>query len=85
MEILHITPSTNGYELVTLLANAVNKRNSMAMIERKGEKFFTGGFLINDTPEIRGVLDSMPKDKQFEFIKSFKTDPFVKFYYEDIE
>lgn len=85
MEILHITPATNGYEVVTLLANAINKRNSMAMIERNGEKFYTGGFLINDTPEIRSVLDSIPKEKQFEFIKSFKIDPFVKFYYENID
>lgn len=42
----------------------------------------TGGFLINDTTEIRKILDSIPKDKQYEFIKYFKMDPFAKFYLE---
>jgi hypothetical protein len=83
MKILHITPATNGYEEVVLLANAINKTNNLAAIEKNGEQFMTGGFLINDTPKIRDVLDAIPKDQQYEFIKEFKMNPFVKFYLED--
>ena len=83
MKILHITPSTNGYEEVTLLANRISKKNDFSAIEKNGEQFMTGGFLINDTPQIRAVLDAIPTDKQFEFVKEFKMDPFVRFYLED--
>jgi hypothetical protein len=80
MKILHITPSTNGYEEVTLLANRVSDTNSLAIIEKDGEKFMTGGFLIKDTPQIRAVLDSIPKEEQYNFVADFKVEPFVKCY-----
>ena len=83
MKILHITPSTNGYEEVVLLANAINKTNNLAAIEKYGQQFMTGGFLINDTPKIREILDAMPKSRQYDFVKEFKMNPFVKFYLED--
>ena len=83
MKILHITPSTKGYEEVTLLANRISKTNGFSAIEKDGEQFMTGGFLINDTPQIRAVLDAMPRDKQYEFVKEFKMEPFVRFYLED--
>ena len=61
-KILHITPATNGYEEVTLLANHVNKDNHFAVIEMAdGNKYMTGGLLLNDTPEVRQFLDSIPK------------------------
>ena len=81
MKILHITPSSNGYEEVTLLANNYSRSNSMAVIEKDGVIFFTGGFLINNTSEIRDILDRVDKSKQYELIKTLKTNPFVKFYY----
>lgn len=85
MKILHITPSSNGYEEVTLIANRVSKTNSLAVIRKNGELLYTGGFLINDTPEIRNVLNQIPNAQQFEFVKSFKMDPFISFkYFEDI-
>ena len=83
MKILHITPSSGGYEEVKLLANAVNRNNSLAVIEVNGEIRITGGYLINDTPRIRKILDAIPKEDQYEFVKEFKNDPFVKFYYEE--
>lgn len=82
MKILHITQKTNGYEEVELVANNVNKNNSLAVIKKKGKLLMTGGFLINDTPIIRAVLDSITKEDQFEFVQAFKMEPFVKFYYE---
>lgn len=83
MKILHITPTTDGYQEAVLVANNISKTNSLAAIEIDGEEFMTGGFIINDTPEIRAVLDNLPTKDQFEFVKSFKSTPFVKFYLED--
>ncbi len=80
MKILHITPSTNGYEEAILISNAIDKTNNLILIEKDGKKFMTGGFIINDTSQIRNILDEIPKKDQFDFVKSFKMDPFVKFY-----
>jgi hypothetical protein len=80
MHILHIAGNTNGYEEVELLANRIDRTNSFALIKKKGQKFMTGGFLLNDTPEIRALLDAIPREKQYEFVRSFKCDPFVKAY-----
>jgi len=80
MKILHITPETNGYEEVELIANNIDRTNSLAAIKKDGVDYMTGGFLINGTPEIRAVLDSIPKEKQYGFVKDFKMTPFVKFY-----
>ncbi len=86
MKILHITPSTDGYEEVTLLANAIDKSNNLVAIEKNGEVYMSGGFIINDTPEIRRMLDTIDKSKQYEFVKSFKMNPFApKFYYDKSE
>lgn len=80
MEILHITPSTKGYEKVTLLANKISKTNGFSAIEKDGEQFATGGFLINDSPQIRAALDAIPIEKQYEFVKEFRSVPFLKPY-----
>ena len=83
MNILHITSSSNGYEEVTLIANNYSRKNELSVIKKDNNILFTGGFLINDTPEIRKVLDNIDKSKQFEFVKMFKQTPWVKFYYTD--
>jgi hypothetical protein len=82
MKILHLTPSSEGYEEVTLLANRYSKTNQLAVIEQDGEKFLTGGLLIEDTPQIRDLLDRIDKEKQYEFFLSLRQKPFVKDYYE---
>lgn len=83
MNILHITPSTDGYEEVDLLANAMSKTNNLAAISKDKITYMTGGFLINDTPKIREILDNIPKSEQYNFVKEFKMDPFEKFYFEE--
>lgn len=83
MKILHITQTTNGYEEVELLANRINRKNNLTLILKNGQEYMTGGFLLNDTPEIRSILDSIPQDKQYDFVKSIKCDPFVKTYAEE--
>lgn len=81
MKILHITPKSDGYEEAILLANRVNPKNHLSVIETPdGAVHMTGGFIINSTPEICKVLDAIPKDQQYEFVKSFKQDPFVLAY-----
>lgn len=82
MKVLHIAQNTIGFEEVTLLANAVDKRNNLAVIEKNGQIYYTGGFLLNDTPEIRAILNNIPNKDQYEFVKTIKVDPFVAFYYD---
>ncbi len=80
MNVLHITPSSNGYEVVQLIANRIDKTNSLAAIEINGELNYTGGFLIEDNAYTRGTLDMIPKGMQYEFIKNMRAIPFVKEY-----
>ena len=83
MKILHITPSSNGYEEVTLLANRYNQKNQLAVIEKDGEQLITGGFLIEDNYINRTWLDKVAKEKQYDFIKSLTQEPFAKSYFEN--
>lgn len=90
MKILHITPVSNGYEEAILIANRISKKNGLAYIgkyegdtEIEYKEYMTGGFLLNDTPQIRKMLDLIPKKEQYDFVKSFKMDPFIKTYLEE--
>lgn len=83
MQVLHITPKSNGYEVVTLVANAINKKNSLSAIMKNGEMLWTGGIILNDTPNIRHILDHIHVDKQYDFVREFKEVPFVKSYLEE--
>jgi hypothetical protein len=85
MKVLHITPSSNGYEEVELIANRYSRKNQLTVISIDGEIHITGGLIIQDTPEIRSVLDSMPKDKHYSFVCSIKLTPFVELYYDEHE
>lgn len=80
MQILHITPASKGYEVVTLIANRIAENNHLALIEKDGEKFMTGGILIEDTPRTRKVLDSFPRHEQYQVAFDFKVSPFAKMY-----
>lgn len=83
MKILHITPSSNGYEEVSLLANRYSKKNHLAVIEKNGEQFITGGFLLIDNIYNRTLLDNTPPDFQYDLIKSLRQEPFAKSYFEN--
>jgi hypothetical protein len=83
MKILHITPETNGYEEATLLANAINKKNHFRAIEKDGEVFMTGGIILKDTLQIRGILDLLPRERQYQMVRDLRETPFVKEYLED--
>jgi len=83
MNVIHITPSTAGYEIVKLISNAVNKTNSLTVIKKDdGNIYYTGGFIIKDTTQIRNILDSIPKGEQYKFVEDFKVEPFVDYFYE---
>ena len=83
MNVIHITPSTDGYEIVELIANKVNKRNQLAVIKKNGTLYYTGGIIIEDNPLVRKVLDSLDREQQYSFVLQFKITPFVKAYYEN--
>lgn len=80
MKVLHLTPETNGYEVVTLIANQISKTNHLALIEKNGKKFMTGGLIIEDCVETRETLDQTPKELQYKFVLRFKEVPFVKYH-----
>jgi len=83
MKVLHITPSTDGYEVVTLVANKVSRKNGLALIEKDGQQSMTGGYILEDSFIIRNWLDKVRKDKQYEWVKVMRAKPFVKAYYEE--
>jgi len=82
MKVLHITPSSNGYEIVKLLANRYSRKNQLAVIENEqvGHSF-TGGLLFNNTERIRKLFDSIPKNELYDFARELKEMPFEKAYY----
>ena len=44
MNILHITPSSDGYEEVELVANQISRTNNLAAIEKDGVYTFNNPF-----------------------------------------
>lgn len=85
MKVLHITPNTNGYEVVELVANRVSKQNSLSVIRVDSKEYMTGGFIINDTEDIRAVLDSLQPSKVYQFVKSFIIKPICDHLYLEID
>lgn len=81
MKVLHLTPSSNGYEEVTLLANRYSRTNSMAVIEKDGEQFLSGGFIIENNDMNREFLDSIAIEKQYAYMSSLRQKPYVKSFF----
>lgn len=80
MKVLHITPKTDGYKIVTLISNAIDKHNSLALIEDGGQYFMTGGILMEANQINIDILDSIPKEKQYSTMVSLRSKPFVSQY-----
>lgn len=80
MEVIHITPSTDGYEIVTLLANKISPKNGLSLIEKDGEQFMTGGLIFSNTSNIRGILDNIPKNLHYKIMLELKITPWVRSY-----
>ena len=87
MKVIHIAENTNGYEIVTLLAHRFNRKNQLHVIEVEVEGkpvvMMTGGYLIQNKPEIIALLNTVPKGMQYKFINDLRTIPYVKTYYQD--
>ena len=79
---LHVAENGRGYERVKVLANRVNEKNNLAVIEKNGEIFYTGGYLFSDTSTLYKLFDKIPKCKHYEFATLLRTKPFVKDYFE---
>lgn len=77
MQVIHIGNQGKGYEIVKLISNKVDDTNDLVVIERDGVRLMTGGILIKLTSEVISFLDTLPKEKQYDIIKSIKTTPLV--------
>ena len=82
MKVLLIDPS-GGYEEAVLISNKVSPNNSLAVVEIKGKRYFSGGYILKDSPEIREILNELTPKKQLSLVKMFKDTPYVKQYLED--
>ncbi len=84
MKVLHITPNSNGYEVVELLANRYSRKNQLAVIKNdKGEELCTGGIILTNSNKIKSILDTIPRSEQYNWVREFRITPFVKFYFDE--
>jgi len=83
MKVLHITLITDGYEEVELIANAVSPTNSLAVISIDEALYFTGGIILQDTPDIRILLNSIEKQYLYRTMLQVMTKPYIKQYYKE--
>lgn len=82
MNVLHIADNQpTGIEEVELLANRYNKRNFLHVIKRANKIFHTGGFIFENTDEVKAIFHHFPPEKHYEVAKKLKVDPFVKDYF----
>jgi hypothetical protein len=84
MKVIHITDNGQPYEIVELIANRVNKNNHLAVIEKDGEQYWTGGMIFENTSSLRSILDATNADQQYNFLKSIRMEPFVRPYLEEL-
>ena len=85
MKVLHITEGPGGgYEEAVLIANNINERNGLSAITIDGLQYMSGGLMVEDTPEIRKILDSVLPELQYPLVKAFRTKPRVKREYLEI-
>jgi hypothetical protein len=75
---IHISSdSKNGYEVVELLANRVNKKNALSVIKKDDKVFLTGGFIFENNDEIKQLFDTKPIEQHYEFAKLLRSQPFA--------
>ena len=75
MNVYHVTPSTDGVEIVRLVSLYVDEKNGLSVIEKDGIEYMTGGIMVPITPIIKVVLDSIPKEEHYEFLKDIRSTP----------
>lgn len=75
MNVYHVTPSTDGVEIVRLVSLYVDEKNRLSVIEKDGIECMTGGIIIPITPRIKVVMDSIPKEEHYEFLKDLRNTP----------
>jgi len=83
MNVYHVTPSTDGVEIVKLISLYVDENNHLSLIEKDGIEYMTGGIMVPITPRIKTVLDCIPKEEHYEFLRDMRNTPWdesVKFY-----
>ena len=75
MNVYHVTPSTDGVEILRLVSLYVDEKNRLSVIEKDGIECMTGGIIIPITPRIKVVMDSIPKEGHYEFLKDLRNTP----------
>lgn len=74
---IHVASNNDGYEVVELLANRVNVKNTLSVIKKDGEIFMTGGFIFENNDEIKKLFDTKPIEQHYEFAKLLRSVPFA--------
>jgi hypothetical protein len=46
MNVYHVTPSTDGVEIVRLVSLYVDETNRLSVIEKDGVEYMTGGIMV---------------------------------------
>ena len=62
-----------GLRLVSLY---VDETNRLSVIEKDGVEYMTGGIMVPITPRIKVVLDSIPREEHYEFLKDLRNTPY---------
>lgn len=75
MNVYHVTPSTDGVEIVKLISLYVDEKNHLSLIEKDCAEYMTGGIMVSITPRIKVVLDSIPKEEHYEFLRDLRNTP----------
>jgi hypothetical protein len=75
MNVYHVTPSTDGVEIVKLISLYVDEKNHLSLIEKDGAEYMTGGIMVPITPRIKVVLDCIPKEEHHEFLRDIRNTP----------
>lgn len=78
MKVYHVTPSSDGVEIVDLISLYVDETNRLSVIEVDGVEHMTGGIIVPITPRIKVVLDTIPKEEHYEFLKDLRNTPYDK-------
>lgn len=78
MKVYHVTPSSGGVEVVELISLCVSDTNRLSVIEQDGVEYMTGGIIVPITPRIKVVLETIPREEHYEFLKDLRNTPFDK-------
>lgn len=73
-----------GYQKYLLAANRISKKNGFHLVVNKnGEPEIGGAMIIQDTPDVRNILDNIPKEKQYDIMVQVRHPEYAKLYWSE--